>query len=98
MRELLPTVLKKYGLKGELEESQAFIAWQEIDKRLVGNTWPLRLRKGRLTIEVESSPQLMECVMMKEELLAGLNRSLQEQQVEVLVFKIASKKTRAAGS
>ncbi len=92
MGELLPAVLKKYGLKSELEESQIFIAWEGIGKRLVGRTWPLRFRKGCLTVAVESSPQMLECVMMKEELLAGLNRGLKEQKVERLIFKIAAKR------
>ena len=92
LQELLPAVLQKYGLKGELSESKVFMAWEKIGKSLVGNTWPKRFRKGRFTVEVESSPQLMECVMMKDELLERLNASLEDEKVERLIFKIAAKR------
>ncbi len=94
MDKLLPALLQKYGLKSELAESKVFMAWEGIGKKLVGKTWPRRFRKGRLTVAVESSPQLMECVMMKAELLAELNAALVEEEVERLIFKIASKGKR----
>ena len=94
MSELVPLALQKFGLKGELEEHQVFQAWAELGKRLVGQSWPRYFRKGRLTVEVESSPLLMECVMMKEELLAGLNLALGGGKVEKLIFKIHAAQAR----
>ena len=91
MSGLLPRVLQKYGLKGELEESEVLHAWTEMATGLPGETSARRFRKGRLTVEVESSPLMMELVMVKEELRVKLNKQLGEERVEKVIFKIKRK-------
>ncbi|MBI3615095.1 MAG: DUF721 domain-containing protein [Candidatus Omnitrophica bacterium] len=91
--EILPQIFN--GLRPDARPSQEAI--QEIWERLVGkeaarHSWPRRLHKGRLLVEVENSGWMYNLRPKKMPLLEGLIELLGAGRIQALGFRMGEKK------
>lgn len=84
---VLNRVLKRYGLKDQVERMGVLDIWPEIvGEQLAQVTHAKGVDDGVLIVEVRSSAWLMELNMMKGDFLARVNERLPEVPMERIVF------------
>lgn len=92
LSDLLSGVLRTLGAVHRPAIEEMELVW----KRLAGeeaaqHSWPSRLMRGRLTIEVENSGWMYVLGMKKKELLEGWMELLGAARVKELSFRMGEK-------
>ena len=84
---LLPGVLKRYGVKEQVQRMGVLGLWPEIvGEQLARVTRAKAVDDGVLIVEVRNSAWLMELNMMKGDFLGRVNERLPEVPLERIVF------------
>ena len=91
--DILPKVFK--DLRPEARPSQEIIreTWERlVGTEAAGHSWPRRLARGRLTVEVENSGWMYTLRLKKMQLLEGLIELLGAARVRTLGFRMGEKR------
>ena len=90
IKEVLPDLYSKLEKK-ESELENILRAWKDaVDDKTYKRTRPLRIKKGTLQIIVQNSAWIFDLSLKKESLLSELNKSLGNQLIKDLKFKVGS--------
>ena len=93
LAELIPKVIKELKkdprpTREEIEEVWARVAGQKAAK----HSWPTKLTRGQLLVEVENSGWMYTLSSQKIHLLQGLIELLGANRIKTLNFRIGEKK------
>ena len=87
IREILEDLTRSRGWKKRMDEERAILSWPEVVGSKIGtNTKPLKVRRGKLFVEVKSSVWMNELMFLKGEIISKLNQRLESQVVRDIVF------------
>lgn len=89
--DLVKRFLTRKGVRSQVRRMEVLERWSEVVGPGIADVTRARSLSGStLFVEVRSSPWLMELDMMKEDILARLNRDRDENvRIEKLVFVLA---------
>jgi predicted nucleic acid-binding Zn ribbon protein len=94
--DILARLLKRLGIDRKLRETSVFTVWQEeVGKRIAKSSTPAYIKRGRLTVYVESSTHIQEYNFLKNELIKKLNSRIGSdfvKEINFVVGDIGSKK------
>lgn len=81
-------VVDAYGLREKMDELDITTGWDEaVGPMIARHTKTVRLRKGRLSVKVDSAPLRHELSFMREALLEILNRRAGRKVVLEIVLE-----------
>ena len=84
---LIAAVVADLGLGDKLLEAQACLAWNEaVGPALARHTQPVRVRHGRLEVEVPSAVWRHQLNFMKQDIVTRINHALGQEVLEDLVL------------
>lgn len=87
--DVLKNVLSRLEKEKNLSKEEMETLWRELAGEAgFKHSRPTVLRKGVLTVRVDTSTWLHEFVMRKREFLKGLKRALGKDRISELQFKI----------
>lgn len=88
LKEALDQMVDGLGLRERLDEQELRTAWQELAGPVIANhTLDLKLRKGKLHVQVDSAPLREELGYMRTTLVELINRHFGRSLVEVIVLR-----------
>lgn len=80
-------LIDAYGMREKMDELDITAAWDNVVGGMVArHTVSLRLRKGRLVVQVDSAPLRQELTYMREALKEILNRRAGREVVQEIVL------------
>lgn len=83
LKEALEAMVSGLGLREKLDEQELRAAWEDLAGRVIAkHTTELRLRKGVLTVEVDSAPLRQELTYMRGTLIELIDRRFGRRVVE----------------
>ena len=98
LSDLIGRVLEDLGIAGRLERARAAAEWEAIVGPHISRvTRNARVRGRTLFVEVDSAAWSMELNMMRRQLLEQLNRRLETQKIDRIVFVQAGGDTGPEG-
>ncbi len=87
--EWIETILEKIGVSGGIEEERVIETWRELAGELVaGQTAPVSLRRGCLTLKVLQPSMRFHLEQLKPQLLRKLQQELGEEHLKSLRLTI----------
>ncbi len=93
LSDLLPKVLQKLSSHPRPSREEIDELWQRlVGKQAAHYSWPRRLVRGRLIVEVENSGWMFTLNQKRMELLQGLVQSLGKEVIQSLSFRIGERK------
>lgn len=82
LKEALETLIQDYGLRGKLDEQAVRAGWSEVAGEMIArHTTRIDLRRGKLTVKVDSAPLRQELQFMRATLVELLNRRFEREVV-----------------
>ena len=88
LAEAIGGLIEGAGMRERLDEAAFTAAWSEVVGAMIArHTTSLRLRKGILTLHVDSAPLRQEMVYMRGEILARLNERAGHEAVKEVVVR-----------
>lgn len=91
----LGSLLRVRGLSSRLKEYRIFSQWDEIVGETIAlHAQPLSVRRGKLTVLVDSSTWHHHLSQLRPELLEKINRSMGKEGIDGIVFKIGGLEPR----
>ncbi len=86
--EALRHMIDSLGMREKLDEQEVLSGWDRVAGPMVArHTRSLSLRKGRLTVTVDSAPLRHELTYMRDDLRNALNERLGRAVVSEVVLK-----------
>lgn len=87
--DILSRVIRRLGIEKKLKEGSLFSAWdEEVGKEIARHAQPAYIKRGRLTVFVESSVYIQEYLFLKDELIKKLNARMGRGFVREIVFRV----------
>lgn len=87
IREILEDLTRSMGLKKRMDEERVILCWGEAVGESIGSrTRPLKVRRGKLFVEVRSSVWMNELVFLKRDIISKLNSKLKSDVVNDIIF------------
>lgn len=91
--DLLQNVLGGLQKNPRFSREEIHQVWERVaGEKAAAHSWPRRLEKGRLIVEVENSGWIYALTLKKIQLLQGLVEFLGADRVKNLSFRIGEKK------
>ncbi len=88
LAEAIGGLIEGTGMRERLDEAAFTAAWPEVVGAMIArHTTGLRLRKGILTLHVDSAPLRQEMVYMRGEIQARLNERAGHEAVREVVVR-----------
>ncbi|MCX8092647.1 MAG: DUF721 domain-containing protein [Candidatus Goldbacteria bacterium] len=89
IKDIIEKLIKKTKFK-ELNETNFILEnWEEIvGKDIADNTFPVKLYKHTLFINVKNSVIMEEMIYKKNELIEKINSVFKEKKIKNIIFKI----------
>ncbi|HRH68946.1 MAG TPA: DUF721 domain-containing protein [Flavobacteriales bacterium] len=88
LRTALGHLIDSYGLREKMDELDITTGWDEaVGPMIARHTVSVRLRRGRLTVRVDSAPLRQELTFMREALIEILNRRAGRRVVHEIVLE-----------
>ena len=85
--DILPTVLKSFGLDQRLREQEILAIWPRVvGEEIAARTQPFKIEKGVLYVRVEHSAWMQELHFMEKEILRKLKESAPDIELEHIRF------------
>jgi predicted nucleic acid-binding Zn ribbon protein len=82
LKEALEALVDDYGLRGKLDEQAVRSAWTDVAGEMIArHTMSMALRRGKLTVKVDSAPLREELRFMRSTLMELLNRRFEREVV-----------------
>jgi predicted nucleic acid-binding Zn ribbon protein len=82
LKEALEALVDDYGLRGKLDEQAVRAAWTEVAGEMIArHTMSMALRRGKLTVKVDSAPLREELGFMRTMLMELLNGRFEREVV-----------------
>lgn len=82
LKEALEGLVEDYGLRARLDEQAIRAGWPEVAGAMIArHTQGIDLRRGKLTVKVDSAPLRQELTFMRTTLIELLNRRLEREVV-----------------
>lgn len=83
LKEALEALVEDYGLRGKLDEQAIRAVWNEVAGEMIArHTRSMDLRRGKLTVKVDSAPLRQELHFMRTTLVELLNRRFEREVVK----------------
>lgn len=81
-------LIDSYGLREKMDELDITTGWDEaVGPMIARHTMTVRLRKGRLSVRVDSAPLRHELSFMREALIEILNKRAGRRVVQEIVLE-----------
>ncbi|TXI78156.1 MAG: DUF721 domain-containing protein [Flavobacteriales bacterium] len=81
-------LIDSYGMREKMDELDITTGWDEaVGPMIARHTKSVRLRKGRLSVKVDSAPLRHELTFMRETLVEILNRRAGKKVVEEIILE-----------
>jgi predicted nucleic acid-binding Zn ribbon protein len=88
LNDALRGALDEFGMERKIREQQIFLRWKDIvGQAIANNSAPLRLRDGKLWIQVPQAVWRQELSMMRSELAEKINSALGCRIVEEIILR-----------
>ncbi len=88
LKEALEGLVDAYGLREKLDEQAIASLWDEIAGAMIArHTVAVKLRRGKLTIKVDSAPLRHELTFMRDPLITLINQRFERQVVKEMVLE-----------
>jgi predicted nucleic acid-binding Zn ribbon protein len=85
--DILPTVLKSFGLDRRLREQEILAIWPGVvGEEIAARTQPIKIERGVLYVCVEHSAWMQELHFMEKEILRKLKESAPDIELEHIRF------------
>lgn len=82
LKEALEGLVQDYGLGAKLDEQAVRAAWTDVAGEMIArHTQRIDLRRGKLTVKVDSAPLRQELTFMRTTLVEILNRRFEREIV-----------------
>jgi predicted nucleic acid-binding Zn ribbon protein len=89
INDILARMLKRLGIDKKLRETSVFTVWaEEVGKRIANSSAPAYIKRGRLTVYVESGTHIQEYNFLKKELIKKLNSRIGSDFVKEINFVV----------
>lgn len=83
LKEALEGLIQDYGLRAKLDEQAIRAAWTDVAGEMIArHTQSLDLRRGKLTVKVDSAPLRQELHFMRTTLVELLNKRFEREVVK----------------
>ncbi|MCO6483218.1 MAG: DUF721 domain-containing protein [Flavobacteriales bacterium] len=83
LKEAMDRLVDAYGLREKLDEQAVATLWDDLAGGMVArHTVAVKLRKGKLSIKVDSAPLRQELTFMREGLIKTINQRLGREVVQ----------------
>jgi len=83
LKEALEGLIEDYGLRGKLDEQAIRAAWTDVAGEMIArHTMRIDLRRGKLSVKVDSAPLREELNFMRSTLVELLNRRFEREVVK----------------
>ena len=87
MKGLIAAVVADLGLEDKLLEARARLAWAEaVGPVLARHTKPVRVRHGRMEVEVPSAVWRQQLSFMKRDIITRINHALGQEVLGDLIL------------
>ncbi|MBX2978963.1 MAG: DUF721 domain-containing protein [Flavobacteriales bacterium] len=88
LKQAFAHLIDAYGMREKMDELDIATEWDKVVGPMVArHTKRLRLRKGRLAVQVDSAPLRQELSYMREALKEILNRNAGREVVQEIVLE-----------
>lgn len=88
MSQALERMVDAFGMREKMDEQSVISCWDSVAGGMVArHTTRMVLRKGKLTIGLDSAPLRQELSYMRNDLLAALNERLGREVVTEIVLQ-----------
>jgi predicted nucleic acid-binding Zn ribbon protein len=88
LKEVLDGLVEAYGLREKLDEQEVVSAWDQVVGGMVArHTSALQLRRGKLTVRLDSAPLRHELTYMRTELVRSLNERFGREVVKEIILQ-----------
>lgn len=88
LRSALELLVDAYGMREKMDELDITTGWDDaVGPMIARHTKSVRLRKGRLSVRVDSAPLRHELSFMRETLVEILNRRAGRKVVQEIVLE-----------
>lgn len=82
LKEALEALVSDYGLRAKLDEQAIRAGWSDVAGEMIArHTVKIDLRRGKLTVKVDSAPLRQELTFMRATLVELLNRRFEREVV-----------------
>lgn len=82
LKEALEALVSDYGLRAKLDEQAIRAGWSDVAGEMIArHTVKIDLRRGKLTVKVDSAPLRQELTFMRTTLVELLNRRFEREVV-----------------
>ena len=82
LKEALEGFVHDYGLRAKLDEQAVRAAWNEVAGEMIArHTMRIDLRRGKLSVKVDSAPLRQELQFMRTTLVELLNKRFEREVV-----------------
>ena len=86
--DLLSALLRGTPAETRLKEGRIWLVWEDaVGSRIASHAKPAAFRNGTLTLTVDSAPWMQQLSYLKRELIAKVNKELEEELVKDLFMK-----------
>lgn len=83
LKEALEGLIEDYGLRARLDEQAIRASWEDVAGGMIArHTVRMDLRRGKLTVKVDSAPLREELNFMRSTLVELLNRRFEREVVK----------------
>ena len=88
LKEALDGLVEAYGLREKLDQQSIASFWDEIAGAMIArHTVSVKLRRGKLSIKVDSAPLRHELTYMREPLITLINQRMERVVVKEMVLE-----------
>lgn len=99
LSDLLPNVLREIRTGGRPSQEEIGEVWRRVSgERASRHSWPRRLSRGRLVVEVDSSGWMFDLSARRVDLLEGLIELLGAARVRELQFRMGEREDAESAS
>ncbi|MFH1853812.1 MAG: DUF721 domain-containing protein [Candidatus Omnitrophota bacterium] len=89
IKEIINKVLRRLEKKGSNKTEKILGAWQKIaGGPALNHSRPVSVKRGIITVEVDSSTWLYTLSLKKKEILSGLQKELKEERIKDIRLRI----------
>ncbi len=87
IKEILEDLTRSMGLKKRMDEERIILCWKDVVGERIGtHTKALKVRRGKLFVEVKSPVWMNELIFLKREIISKLNLRLKSKVVSDIIF------------
>ena len=91
--KILEQVLFNLKIKRKIKEGMASCVWKEVvGKKIAAHTQAIRVKRGKLFVNVNDSSWLQEISFLKEKITEKINKRMREDIIKEIYFKIGEVK------